>query len=82
MGFFDVDEFVFPVELDTLPGESASPDLGLTIGLAEVLQDYEAFGGLTVRNVLFGSSGYSEQPPVRDIVMIRFCDLSFPGDGD
>lgn len=45
MGFFDVDEFVYPQrEQDR--------------SLADVLVNFEQYGGLVVRNALYGSSGY------------------------
>lgn len=49
MGFFDVDEFVFPPQ----PQHRT---------LRDVLKDFEQFGGLVVRNALFGSSGFINRP--------------------
>jgi hypothetical protein len=47
IGFFDVDEFVFPTREEDLPS---------------VLADYEKFAGLAVNWVAFGSGGHADAP--------------------
>lgn len=49
MGFFDVDEFVYPQQLQHR-------------SLRDVLRAFERFGGLVVRNALYGSSGFINRP--------------------
>jgi hypothetical protein len=49
MGFFDVDEFLYPQR----PQDRALPD---------VLRPFEQYGGVVVRNALFGSSGFINKP--------------------
>ncbi len=47
LAFIDIDEFVFPVEKETV---------------AELLAEYEAFGGLAINWCCFGSSGLEKRP--------------------
>lgn len=48
VGFFDVDEFVFPVQSDSLP---------------EALDEFEAFPGVAANWVTFGTNGHRNSPP-------------------
>jgi Tfp pilus assembly protein PilF len=52
MGFIDTDEFLVP--------KSA-------LDLKELLKDYEAYGGLAVSSLFFGSNGYQTRPPIGQI---------------
>lgn len=87
MGFFDVDEFLYPTNAahETLwPGKRhRSIDRHRYRSMNErrrcrfaVLQQFESFGGLVVRNALYGSSGYINPPLVRRVAIDRSLDLT------
>eukprot|EP00002_Diphylleia_rotans_P032948 TRINITY_DN6969_c0_g1_i6.p1 TRINITY_DN6969_c0_g1~~TRINITY_DN6969_c0_g1_i6.p1 ORF type:complete len:660 (+),score=111.97 TRINITY_DN6969_c0_g1_i6:49-2028(+) len=57
VAFFDPDEFVYPVEQDSV---------------IDFLKSYTSFGGLIVRGVIYGSSGITERLPPNQTVIESF----------
>eukprot|EP00002_Diphylleia_rotans_P032947 TRINITY_DN6969_c0_g1_i3.p1 TRINITY_DN6969_c0_g1~~TRINITY_DN6969_c0_g1_i3.p1 ORF type:complete len:232 (+),score=39.28 TRINITY_DN6969_c0_g1_i3:49-744(+) len=55
VAFFDPDEFVYPVEQDSV---------------IDFLKSYTSFGGLIVRGVIYGSSGITERLPPNQVTEV------------
>jgi hypothetical protein len=66
LAFIDIDEFLYPVETDTV---------------AEVLRDFEdeKSGGLAVNWMVFGSSGLAQRPPIQIEAFRHRPASQFPG---